>query len=127
MRKLVFVLFVTLCSSAFADSSKLSIPDLYQTKASQWRGVHSQMSSREYRRAAHFNRGRVAKAMSNYVEGTFLSLGVPEKGVAAAGAVVGFAFNGARLNLNQSKTMAFEVTDVIQQKPVLLLKLNLDW
>ena len=124
MRKLVFVLLVTLCSSAFADSSRLSIPDLYQTKASQWRGVHSQMSSREYRQAARHNRGKVAKAMSNYLEGKILSLGIPEKGVTAAGALVGFAFNGARLNLNKSKTMAFEVTDVVEQNPALMFKFN---
>ena len=124
MRKLVIVLFITLCSSAFADSSKLSFPDLYPTKASAWRGVHSQMSSQEYRQAARHNRGALVRAMSNYLEGKFLELGVPAKGVIAAGAVAGFAFNGARLNLNKSKTMAFEVTDVVEQNPALMFKVN---
>ena len=124
MQKLVLGVLITLCSSAFADSSRFSIPDLYHTKASPWRGVDSQMSSQEYRKATRHNRSLVVKATSNYVKGKLLSLGIHEKGVLAAGAAVGFAFNGARLNLNKSKTMAFEVTDVVQQKPTLMFKVN---
>ena len=114
-------------SSAYADPSALGIPDLYLTKSTEWHGVHAQMSSQEYRKATRKNRNTAIKAVSNYVEGKFLSLGIPEEGVTAAGAVVGFAFNGAKIDLNKSKTLAFEVTDVVQQKPVLMLKMNLDW
>ena len=127
MRKLTVVFFMLFGSSAYADSSVLAIPDLYLTESTEWHGVHAQMSSQEYRKATRKNRNTAIKAVSNYVEGKFLSLGIPEKGVTAAGAVVGFAFNGAKIDLNKSKTLAFEVTDVVQQKPVLMLKMNLDW
>lgn len=132
MRNLLPLVLVTICSATHADSDRLNIPDLYETEAKteayEWRGFNMQMSNREYRQVTRHNQGLVVKAVSNYVEGKFLSLGIPQKGIDLTGAAVGFVvYDGAKLNLNKSKTMAFEVKDVINQKPALMFKVNLDW
>ena len=85
------------------------------------------MKPHEYREAIRSNRRLAGKISRNYLENELISHGVSRKMVRFTGATLGFLVNGARLNLNESKTMMLELRDVAQREPALMLMLNLDW
>jgi hypothetical protein len=110
-----------------AGDSSAFIPDLYRTDRLQLRTVDTQMSAQEYREAAHKNQRILRKALRSYLEGTITSLGVPKRGVEYAGAAMAFAVNGAKMNLNDSKTMSLELSDPIRDERALFFKVHLNW
>lgn len=130
MKKLAYVIAgVLMMIGAWAqagDSSAL-VPDLYKTDQLQLRTVGTQMSTQEYRAAAHRNQRILRKALRSYLEGTITSLGVPQQGVEYAGAAIAFAVNGAKLNLNDSKTMSLELSDPVRDDRALFFKVHLNW
>lgn len=119
--------FMVIGTGVQAADGSAFIPDLYRTDRLQLRTVDTEMSAQEYREAAHKNQRILRKALRSYVEGTIASLGVPKRGVEYAGAAVAFAVNGAKLNLNDSKTMSLELSDPIRDDRALLFKVHLNW
>ena len=109
-----------------ADSATF-IPDLYRSDRLQLRAVDTQMSAQEYREAAHKNQRILRKALRSYVEATITSLGVPKRGVEYAGAAVAFAVNGAKLDLNDSKTLSLELSAPIRDERALFFKVHFSW
>ena len=120
-------LLLLLGTAAHAENSQIGIPGLYQAERLQWKHVDEYMSAKEYREASRHNRQVFRKAAHEALENTLMSYGIPRKGVAITGAAVGLAVKGAKMDLNDSKTLTMEVKDVASEDRAISLKLKLDW
>ena len=85
------------------------------------------MSPREYEETYSRNRRFVSNTLGSYSKHTLGLIGIPEQGVNVMGAALGMVINGARLNLNKSKTLALELKDVSDSDRTLFFGVNLDW
>ena len=85
------------------------------------------MSTREYEETYRRNRSFVGNTLGSYSIHTLGLIGIPEQGVNVMGAALGMVINGARLNLNKSKTLALELKDVSDSDRTLYFGVNLDW
>ena len=85
------------------------------------------MSTREYEETYRRNRSFVGNTLGSYSLHTLGLIGIPEQGVNVMGAALGMVINGARLNLNKSKTLALELKDVSDSDRTLYFGVNLDW
>jgi len=85
------------------------------------------MSPREYEETYSRNRRFVSNTLGSYSKHTLGLIGIPEQGVKVMGAALGMVINGARLNLNKSKTLALELKDVSDSDRTLFFGVNLDW
>ena len=84
-------------------------------------------SIQEYEEAYGRNRRFVSSTLGSYSKHTLEVIGIPEQGVNLMGAALGMAINGAKLNLNKSKTLALELKDVSDSDRTLYFGVNLDW
>jgi hypothetical protein len=82
-----------------------------------------QDNEKTYRR----NQRYLREALKSYSKQTFRSFGVSDQAADLMGATLGLATNGAKLNLNESKTLAIEFKDVVTHNPALYFGYNLDW
>ena len=112
---------------AFAEDTKFNLPTLADEKGYYWRQIDNQMSQQEYKDASKHNQRVATKLARSYLEEKIISLGIPVKGVAMAGAAVNFAVTGGKLNLNKSKTLQLEFDDPIDSGRAMYLKFKLDW
>ena len=85
------------------------------------------MSTREYEETYRRNRSFVGNTLGSYSIHTLGLIGIPEQGANVMGAALGMVINGARLNLNKSKTLALELKDVSDSDRTLYFGVNLDW
>ena len=85
------------------------------------------MSPREYEATYSRNRSFVGNTLGSYSKHTLGLIGIPKQGVNVMGAALGMVINGARLNLNKSKTLALELKDVSDSDRTLYFGVNLDW
>ena len=85
------------------------------------------MSTREYEETYRRNRSFVGNTLGSYSKHTLGLIGIPKQGVNVMGAALGMVINGARLNLNKSKTLALELKDVSDSDRTLYFGVNLDW
>ena len=110
-----------------AEDTQFNLPSLGDEESYYWRQVDNQMSAEEYRNTSKHNQRVVTKVARSYLEEKIISLGIPVKGVAMAGAAVNFAVSGGKFNLNKSKTLALEFDDPIDNGRAMFLKFKLDW
>jgi hypothetical protein len=82
-----------------------------------------QDDEKTYRRNQRYMRN----ALTSYSKETLRSMGLSAQTVDLMGATLGLAIHGARLNLNESKTLAIEFKDVITHDPALYFGYKLDW
>lgn len=127
LKKILSLILLVLSSGTQAETLKINVPQLYEVQQSQWRSVDKEMSRQEYKNVYRYNRRVLVNSVSTYLEQQFTSLGVPEMGVSLAAKTIGFAVSGAKINLNESKTMALEVRDVTHEDRGVYLKVKLDW
>ena len=85
------------------------------------------MSTREYEETYSRNRRFVGDPLGSYSKPTLGFIGTPRQSVNLMGAALGMVINGARLNLNKSKTLALELKDVSDSDRTLYFGVNLDW
>jgi hypothetical protein len=94
----------------------------------QLQALEADMSPREYKHAVRANRKLVRKLAKSYSTETLTAAGVPEAGIALLGAAAGLAVDGdARWHLNQSKTMAFSLDDVVSDDRALMFIIKKRW
>ena len=127
LKTILSVGLLMLSAGTQAETLTLNVPQLYEVQRSQWRAVDAEMSREEYKNAYRKNRRILVKTVSNYLERQFTALGVPEMGVNLAAKTIGFAVSGAKINLNESKTMALELRDVTQEDRGVYFRVKLDW
>lgn len=73
------------------------------------------------------NQRYVRNALTSYSKETFRAIGLSEQTANLMGATVGLVTKGAKLNLNESKTLTIEFKDVITHDPALYFGYGLDW
>ena len=96
-------------------------------KHQQFQRADMNMSPREYEETYSRNRRFVSNTLGSYSKHTLGLIGIPEQGVNVMGAALGMVINGARLNLNKSKTLALELKDVSDSDRTLFFGVNLNW
>ena len=111
-----------------AENKQTGIPSLYNAGRLEWKQVDGHMSAREYRETLRHNQRNFREAAHKAFENTLTSYGIPRQGVEIAGAAVGLAVKkGAKLDLNDSKTLSLDVKDVVSEDRAISFKLKLDW
>ncbi len=86
------------------------------------------MSAQEYWETSRHNQRNFSKAARKAFENTLTSYGIPRQGVEIASAAVGLAVKkGAKLDLNDSKTLSLDVKDVVSEDRAISFKLKLNW
>jgi hypothetical protein len=85
--------------------------------------MNSTDEAKIYRR----NQTYLRDALKSYSKQTLRSIGLSEQTADLMGATLGLATKGAKLNLNDSKTLAIEFKDVVTHDPSLYFGYNLDW
>ena len=96
-------------------------------KYQNFQRVDINMSNQKYEETYSKNRRFVTNTLGSYSKHALELIGIPEQSVNLMGAAVGMAINGARLNLNKSKTLALELKDVSDSDRTIYFGVNLDW
>jgi len=85
------------------------------------------VSAQEYEETYSRNRKILSNTLESYSKNALELIGIPDQGVKLMGAALGVAINGARLNLNKSKTLGLELKDVGNSDRTLYFGVNLHW
>lgn len=122
----VSVLLLAIPSIGHAgDRRPASTDPVFQQRL--FHSVDRQVSSQEYKELYRHNQKYVRDTLRSYSEQALVSIGIPEKTVNYMGAALGLVTNGAKLDLNESRTLAIELKDVGTQERALYFGVNLDW
>ena len=122
----VSVFFLATSSIVHAEDSDSSLLGLGY-KHQYFQRADMNMSAREYEETYSKNRRFVSNNLRSYSIHTLGLVGIPEQGVNLMGAALGMVINGAKLNLNKSKTLALELKDVSDSDRALFFGVKLDW
>lgn len=106
----------------------LNLPDLSSPDDTQWRETTPSMSTEAYKQAYDYNRRLLRRALTQYLESKFTSLGVSETTFRLTEGALFLAFkHDAEFNLNESKTMALEFSDLTDEDRAMLYKFKFNW
>ena len=122
----VSVFFLATNSIVHAEDSDSSFLD-WGYKHQHFQSADMNMSTREYEETYSRNRKFVSNNLRSYSKHKLGLIGIPEQSVDFMGAALGMVINGAKLNLNKSKTLALELKDVSDSDRTLYFGVNLDW
>ena len=122
-------LAVLLCSTSTAVAGLYLSPfgAVFQPNNKNWQSVDSAMSAKEYRNSSRQNLRLARKSARKLILRATSSMGIPEQGAVLTGAALGLVMEGAKFNLNESKTMALELDEVASEDPAISLKFRLEW
>jgi len=84
-------------------------------------------SMREYEETYSRNRKTLSYNLESYSKNALGLIGMPEQGVILMGVALDTAINGARLNLNKSKTLGLGLKDMSNSDRTIYLGINLGW
>ena len=85
------------------------------------------VSIQEYKKTYSRNRRYVGNTLGSYSKHALGLIGIPEQGIDVMGAALGMAINGARLNLNESKTLGLELKDAADSDRTIYFGVRLQW
>ena len=120
---LVLVIMESPLYAENGQSTFLNLGFKQQTFSSVDDNSSLQDNEKTYRR----NQRYLREALKSYSKQTIRSFGLSDQTADLMGATLGLATNGAKLNLNESKTLAIEFKDVVTHDPALYFGYNLDW
>jgi hypothetical protein len=90
--------------------------------------IDMSLSPQEYKEVSSRNRKIVLKNLKSFSGNALKSIGVPKQGIDIVGATLGAVYNnGAKMDLNKSKTLALEVKDMVGSERALFLGVKLGW
>jgi hypothetical protein len=85
-------------------------------------------SMRTYRDAVRENQKLVRRLAKSYSNQTLTAVGVPQAGIAALGVTARLAVDGdARWHLNESRTMAISLDDVVTDDRAMMFNMKKCW
>ena len=121
------LLFVGLQSPAlFATGNDL--PVLEDPFTIKWLHTDHRTGAEEYKRADRHNKKLLRRAVTQYLANSFESIGVSESTFRfTGGAIFFFLKQDAEINLNDSKTMSLEFTDVRDEDRAVIYKIKYNW
>lgn len=129
------MLRITIVVSAFllATSSIVHAEELESSllnlgyKHQRMQSADLNVSIQEYKKTYSRNRRYVGNTLGSYSKHALGLIGIPEQGIDVMGAALGMAINGARLNLNESKTLGLELKDVADSDRTIYFGVRLEW
>ena len=90
--------------------------------------IDMSLSPQEYEEVTGHNRRVVLKNLKSFSGNVLKSIGVPKQGIDFVGVTLGAVYNnGAKMDLNKSKTLALEVKDMMGSDRALFLGVKLGW
>ena len=121
--------FFLLISISLVQAEENSAAGLSDDRGGQkWQSFSDGMSPSEYKRAVRANQKQVRKFVKSYSSEALASAGVPKAGIALLGAAAGLAVDGdARVHLNENKTFAFQLDNVVDHERALLFTFKKNW
>ena len=119
-------ILLTAISIVHAADREIALPNL-GSKHMYFQGIDMNTSPREYQETYNRNRRIVSKSLRSYSINALEVTGIPRQGILLMGAAYDLATDGARLDLNKSKTLALELNDVGNSERAMYLRVNLDW
>lgn len=94
----------------------------------EWRMFDANMSPTEYKDAVRENQKLARRLVKTYSNETLAAVGVPRAGITALSVAAGLAIDGdARWHLNESKTMAFSLDDMVSDDRALMFTVKKRW
>ena len=117
---------LTAFSIVHAADKKIALPDLGSDHP-YIQGIDMNSSHREYQEIYNHNRKIVKQSLRSYTLNALDMTGIPRHGILFMAAAYDLATDGARLDLNKSKTLALEFNDVGDSARAMYLRVNLDW
>ena len=128
MRALFFIAAFLLVVSPILHAEHRH-PDLLNLKFKQQSlyGIDANNSLQDDEKLFRRNQRYLRDAMKLYSQETLGLIGLPDQTANLLAATIGFVANGAKLDLNESKTLAIEFNDVTTQDPALYFGYHLDW
>ena len=119
-------ILLTAISIVHAADREIALPNL-GSEHSYFQGIDMNTSPREYQEIYNRNRRIVSQSLRSYSINALEVTGIPRQGILLMGAAYNLATDGARLDLNKSKTLALELNDVGNSERAMYLRVNLDW
>jgi hypothetical protein len=128
MRALFFIAAFLLVVSPILHAEDRH-PELLNLKFKQQSlyGIDANNSLQEDEKLFRRNQRYLRDALKSYSQQTLSLIGLPDQTAEFMGATIGFVMNGAKLNLNDRKTLAIEFKDVTTHDPALYFGYKLDW
>ncbi len=126
-RTLAAAALLCIATTGMAEHDLSPVGELFQPDGSRWQDIDSGMSAENYQSSNRQNLRLVRKSAKRFILQASSSAGIPEQGVALTGAALGLVLEGAKIDLNESKTMALELDDVTGEDRAISLRFKLDW
>ena len=125
----IFAVAALFCSTASTAAEQVQSPisELFHDDGNQWLKIDSNMSPEEYQNSGRQNQRMMRKSAKKLLLQASKSVGIPKQGVALTGAAVGLVLEGAKFNLNESKTMALQLNEVASQERAISLRIRFHW
>ncbi len=115
------------CTAAYADDMLDGMPQLYEAERFTWEHVDVHMSARDYEESSRQNQRMFGDAAQKAFKETLTSFGISKRSIDITGAAVGLAVKGAKLGLNESESLTFEIDDVVSDDRAVYFNFKLDW
>jgi hypothetical protein len=128
IRALIFIpaFLLTVTSALYAEDGQPYLFNL-EFKQPALDQVDENKSPQDNEKIYRRNQRYLRDALQSYSKQTFHSIGLSDQTANFMGATIGFVTKGAKLNLNDSKTLAIEFKDVVTHDPALYFGYNLAW
>ena len=127
-RPLIFlpVFLLTVNSALYAEDLQSHLLDL-KFKQQTLYGIDVNNSLQENEKVYRRNQRYLRNAIKSYSQQTLSFIGLPDQAAKFMGATIGFVTNGAKLDLNDSKTLTIELKDMVTHEPALYFGYDLNW
>jgi hypothetical protein len=122
----VSALLLTMTSAIHAQDREPAFLDL-DFKQRHLHSLDREISLQEYEEIYSRNQKYVRSTLKTYTKHALGLIGVSEQVVNITGAALGLVTRGAKLDLNESKTLVLEFKDVSTGDRGLYFGVNLDW
>ena len=128
MRTLFFIptFLLAVNSVLYAEDRQPYLLDL-EFKQQTLYGIDVNNSLQEDEKVYRSNQRYLRNALKSYSQQTLSLIGLPDQAAKFMGATIGFVVKGAKLDLNDSKTLEIEFKDVTTHDPALYFGYNLNW
>ena len=127
LKSVMSALLLSMCTLLHAEDGQTSLLDL-EFRQQRLQGVDGALTHREYEQLYSRNQRYMRRTLKSYAEQALNRMGVSGMAVGVAGAAVGVVSSGgARLNLNETKTLGIEVRNLDGEAPGLYFGFDLEW
>lgn len=114
-------------ASVVAQQLPTAVEGLAPADEKRWQPVAHDMSPQEYSDSSRQNLRLIRKTAREYILQASAAAGLPKQGVELTGAALGLIVEGAKINLNESKTMAVRLDQVADDDRAISIRFKLEW